>query len=136
MNPFHETILVLLGCSGLWTAATELIKWLFSRRSGIKKSIDKIMRIVREIQTEVKEEKEERKQEGADDVRRRILAFDDELRRDVPHSEEFYNQILDDIHDYENYCRSHSDYKNTKAVAAIQNIQSTYAEVKKSNQFI
>ena len=74
--------------------------------------------------------------ENADEARRNILFFDDELRRDVDHSEESFNQVLEDIKFYRNYCRTHTDYENDKAVSATSHIRETYQHVKNENKFI
>lgn len=74
--------------------------------------------------------------ENADEARRDILFFDDELRRDVDHSEESFNQVLEDIKFYRNYCRTHTDYENDRAVSAISHIRETYQHVKNENKFI
>lgn len=74
--------------------------------------------------------------ENADGARRNILSFDDELRRETPHSEESYNQVLQDIKDYRNFCRTHADYENDKATSAIDHIRETYQRVKSENKFI
>ena len=70
------------------------------------------------------------------ECRTRILRFADELRRDVKHSEEFFNQILDDISDYERYCAEHPEYKNSKAVNAIAEIDKVYQKCMEKNSFL
>lgn len=72
----------------------------------------------------------------ADDCRTRILRFADELRRGVEHSEEFFNQILDDISDYERYCSEHPEYKNSKATNAIAKIDKVYQKCMEENSFL
>nr|DAH45849.1 MAG TPA: hypothetical protein [Caudoviricetes sp.] len=72
----------------------------------------------------------------ADDCRTRILRFGDELRRGVEHSEEFFNQILDDISDYKHYCTEHPEYKNDKAVNAIAEIEKVYQRCMEKNSFL
>lgn len=74
--------------------------------------------------------------ENADNSRRNILAFDDELRRGMDHSEESYNQILEDVNYYTRYCKAHPEYENNKAVNAIRHINDTYQRVKAENKFI
>ena len=74
--------------------------------------------------------------DDADGCRTRILRFADELRRDVKHSEEFFNQILDDISDYERYCTEHPEYKNSKAVNAIAEIDKVYQKCMEKNSFL
>ena len=74
--------------------------------------------------------------ENADEARRSILSFDDELRRNMDHSEESFNQVLQDIKYYRNFCRTHEDYENDKATSAIAHIRETYQRVKNENKFI
>ena len=73
---------------------------------------------------------------NADACRTRILRFVDELRRGVGHSEEFYNQILEDITDYENYCATHEGYKNGKAENAIRHIKEEYNRCFENDDFL
>lgn len=71
------------------------------------------------------------------DVRRaRILRFNNELIRDVPHTREDFIDILADIDDYEDFCRKHPDYKNNRAVHAIANIGRVYDERLQKHDFL
>lgn len=72
----------------------------------------------------------------ATDARYRILRFDDEIRHHVKHTEEHFNQILEDIDEYERYCRTHPNYKNSKAVSAIENTRRTYEKCRQENSFL
>lgn len=73
----------------------------------------------------------------ATDARYRIIRFDDEIRhRVVKHTEEHFNQIMSDIDEYERYCSTHPDYKNSKAVMAIENVRRTYEKCRKENSFL
>lgn len=72
----------------------------------------------------------------ADDARNRILRFDDELRRGMPHSLEFWRQIIRDCDFYVEYCKKNDDYINGTADSAIKNIRTTYDVVKEKNAFI
>lgn len=72
----------------------------------------------------------------ATNARYRILRFDDEIRHKVRHTEEHFNQIMGDIDDYERYCNSHPNYKNSKAVSAIENTRRTYEKCRRENSFL
>lgn len=72
----------------------------------------------------------------ASTCRYRLIRFDDELRHHVKHTEEHFDQILDDITIYERYCKEHPNYPNSKAVLAIENIKSTYVKCRKENSFL
>lgn len=79
---------------------------------------------------------EEREKDKADSARRRILAFDGELRRKVPHTEEQFNNNNEDIDYYINYCTTHPNYKNTKAVSAIDHSTKAYQEHLAKDDFL
>lgn len=65
---------------------------------------------------------------NADEHRARILRFNNELIRDIPHTKEEFIDVLADIDSYERYCQQHPDYKNNRAVHAISNIGRVYDE--------
>lgn len=69
-------------------------------------------------------------------ARIRILDASDQIRRKVKHSEEYFNQINDDITLYNQYCDKNPGFKNNRAVHAIENINRVYAEALKSNDFL
>ena len=69
-------------------------------------------------------------------ARYRIIRFNDEIRHDVRHTEEHFNQIIDDIKTYENYCNSHPNFPNGKAVFSVSNIKKIYEKCISENLFI
>lgn len=73
---------------------------------------------------------------SASTCRYRLIRFDDELRHNVKHTQEHFDQILDDITTYERYCKEHPAYPNSKAVLAIENIKSTYVKCREENSFL
>ena len=72
----------------------------------------------------------------ADEHRARILRFNNELLRDVPHTKEEFIEVLSDIDFYERYCRDHKDYKNNRAVHAIANISRAYDDRLRKHDFL
>ena len=64
----------------------------------------------------------------ADHCRARILRFNNELLREIPHTKEEFIEVLKDIDEYERYCREHEDYANGRAIHAIANIGRVYDE--------
>lgn len=62
----------------------------------------------------------------AKQCRMRILRFNDEILQDGRHSKEHYDEILDDVTEYERYCATHPEYKNSKACMAIANVEARY----------
>lgn len=73
---------------------------------------------------------------NADERRTRILRFNNELVRNIPHTKEEFVDILADIDYYEIYCRDHPDYKNNRAIHAIANIGRVYDERLQKHDFL
>lgn len=69
-------------------------------------------------------------------ARYRIIRFNDEIRHDVRHTEEHFSQIIDDIRTYENYCNSHPNFPNGKAVLSVSNIKKIYEKCISEDLFI
>ena len=72
----------------------------------------------------------------ADGHRARILHFNNELLRDIGHTQEGFFEVLAEIDAYEDYCREHPEYPNNRAVLAIENIQEVYKERLKKHDFL
>lgn len=116
---------------------TKFFGWI---GQTINKDVLAELKIVKEdlsgVHKELDSMKEAEEVREANAARNRILRFDDELRRKIEHSEEFWSQTLDDVTFYRNYCDSNDKYPNSKADVAMKNIEETYHEVKKENRFI
>lgn len=115
---------------------TAVFKWL-----GHAMNAD----VLKELSDVKKEQQETRKnldnhirladERRADDHRARILRFNNGLIRSLPHTHEDYINILADIDYYEDYCRTHKDYENGRAVHAIANINRLYSEHLRKGDF-
>lgn len=112
------------------------IQFLITRHDTKKGKDNKVIQAIEKTNDHLTELDERMAKERADDSRRNIIIFDDEIRRKLGHSEESFNQVNEDITHYTEYCQSHANYQNSKAVAAIQNIRETYRQVKKEDAFI
>jgi hypothetical protein len=118
------------GVTGIITVALTIIQVTpvkINPWSAIAKSIG------RALNTEVIDEI---RRNEAGNARYRIIRFDDEVRHKTRHTEEHFNQIIDDIDMYEAYCTKHPDYENNKARLAIRNIKDTYTKCKRENSFL
>ena len=69
-------------------------------------------------------------------MRTHILHFNDEILHQKEHTKEHFDQILEDIDAYNTYCDNHENYKNNKAVFAIENIKRTYAKCMERDKFL
>lgn len=72
----------------------------------------------------------------AEDARNHILRFGDEIKNKVRHSEEYFNQILDDITKYEKYCNEHRDFQNARTVQTTEIIKRVYKKCYEENDFL
>lgn len=79
------------------------------------------------------EEGEERK---ANNYRSQVLRFNNELVRGLGHTEEDYDEILEVIWKYNEYCKTHPKYKNNKMPHAIKNVERMYDEMLRTNGFL
>lgn len=68
--------------------------------------------------------------------RERILDFNTELLRHQHHTREDFIDILSTIDSYEDYCRNHPEYPNSRAVMAISNIRRVYQECMEKDEFL
>ena len=101
-------------------------------RSINKEVLEKVGQLSKEVDTLQKDEELER----ARQARQRILRFNDEILFEKRHSKEHFDEILDDIDTYEEYCRTHEDYENNKAVLAIATIREVYRDCLKTHDFL
>ena len=86
--------------------------------------VEKINKISSELENHIQNTEEYR----IKSARQRILRFSDDIMLGKNHSLEHYNDILDDIDIYEDYCDTHPGYINNKAEIAIELIRTTYQE--------
>ena len=124
-------------CSILGSSAVFAFVQFLIARSDNKN--DKFAQIVSEIaglRKDISELHGDVDKIEAVNARIRILDASDQIRRKVKHSEEYFNQINDDITAYKNYCNSHPGFMNNKALHAIENINKVYAKALEENDFL
>ena len=121
---------VLGGLIGLATLV-EIAPIKINPWSAIAKVVGRAINA--EVLTELKQTREKLDEHiradderNADMHRARILRFNNELIREIPHTKEDFINVLADIDDYEDYCREHPEYKNNRALHAIANIGKAY----------
>lgn len=73
---------------------------------------------------------------AADMHRARILRFNQELIRQIPHTREEFIEVLTEIDRYQQFCREPPDYPNSRAVHAIANIGRVYDERLQKHDFL
>lgn len=153
----QAVLTILLSIVGS-SAVFGFIQFMITRKDNKNEKLDKLSKDIKEVNESVaklsgemskkiddlSEEmkagdaklREESMRTVADTRRVRILRGSDEIKLKMRHSEEWFDQMNEDITEYEKYCESHPGYKNNKAVHAITNINSVYAKALEENDFL
>lgn len=104
--------------------------------SAVRPEIEEISKKITAIQSRIEDMDDEQQRCRADNSRRHILTYNDELLRHTMHSKESFDQILADIDSYEDYSYNHPTYPNNKAKMAIENIKRCYAKCIEEETFL
>lgn len=129
-------LLKTLLAAGVLSAAVSLLTTLLQRKWSKEDKKDAVIIRLKSIEDKLDKHISENERENIDNKRMRILRFNDEIRQGARHSEEHFAECLSDIDDYEDYCRSHPEYPNNKAVAAIKHIKDVYDHCMRENLFL
>lgn len=135
-------VLAILSSSGLFA----LIQFFVSRHdkkhdkteecskklSAIKKQMEDSDNIIHEAIIELTNKIE---QNHIIQARIRIIRANEEIRTGH-HSYEYFRQLNQDITEYEQYCKSHPEFKNNEAVNSIEYINRVYQKCLDSNSFL
>lgn len=124
-----------------WTLLGKALKWLWrgfcrSLNADVLDKLDalekeeKSTKATLEAHIKIDDERE------ADKVRASILHFNNELLRSIPHTKEEFVEILAKIDWYNDFCETHKEYRNSRAVHAIANIERVYDERMKKHDFL
>ena len=111
------------------TAVASLIQFFVTRNDDRNGKMQKIFRSISDLRDVFDLYR-------ARCARRDILAASDDVRYGTRHSKEWWNQILEDITEYNQYCDAHPEFKNNKAVHAIAHLDTTYARILAKNDFL
>ena len=117
-----------------WSA---MVKWIGKTiNTDVLKELDDVKGDIKTTREALDEHIRLDDERNADSHRQRILAFNNELLRDIPHTQEDFIEILAEIDFYEDYCKKHPDYKNNRAVHAIAHIGKVYDERLEKHDFL
>lgn len=131
-NVIVTVIVAVLGSTGLST----LVTFLIARKDKQKDSNNEVLQKIASLSNKIDRLEERIEEDYATQARIRILSFSDEVRHGVLHSKESFDQVNSDIDAYRSYCHAHPLYENNRSVMAIANIEATYAERLKKNDFL
>lgn len=117
-----------------WTAVVRAIGRALN--ADLFKELDEVKRSQKAIKEALDAHVRIDDERNADGHRARILRFNNELIQRIPHTREEFIEVLTEIDYYERFCATHPDYKNNRAVHAIDNIGRVYNERMKEHDFI
>lgn len=140
-------LLAAMAAPGFWEVLKALIDKAMNRKrvtneeladslQEIRKGYDNQQKDIDNLKESFKTMREEEGVKDAQAARRRILRFNDELLRNVDHSKEYFDDILEDVRLYDVYCGEHKDFTNGKTVMATKNIKRCYENCMEKHTFL
>lgn len=126
-----ELVNILLGGGILAFVQFLIQRW--DERSGKKDKVIKAIEGLSEQVTKLQHTVDEREAVLA---RTHILRFNDELYNGVLHSREYFDQTLEDIDTYEEFCEKNPEFKNSRTTMAVKNIKETYQQLHAEHKFL
>ena len=104
--------------------------------ADVLKELGVVKAVQKQTQTRLDDHIRMDDERNADLHRAKILRFNNELLRNIPHTREEFIEVLSDIDYYESYCDNHPEYKNNRALHAVANISRVYDERLKKHDFL
>ena len=95
-----------------------------------------ILESIKDLEKKIDKNEKKNDERFAKQARTKILRFDDELRMHMKHSKEYFDNIIEDIDEYEAYCIANPNFKNRKAESAINHIMTAYNKCHEQNDFL
>ena len=136
----ESLVRILEACAPVLIALVGIIPTGLSSSKKTQESVNEsnaaMEQRIDKVQTTLNDHINEDEDEKARRQRYRILQFYDEICEKRKHSESRFEDILDDIDHYEQYCQQHPDFKNSRGKVAMEHIKTTYAKVKAAGGFL
>lgn len=128
-------ILSTLLSGSVIAALVGLVELLIKRHWDKKDKETGVSAQLASIEKKLSDHVESDEQYKAETKRARILQFNKEVREHERHTEEEWIEILKVIDEYEEYCKTHKDFPNNRAVTAIANLKLVYQKINSTNDF-
>ena len=117
-------IVAIIGSNALW----GFLQFLLERKDKKNDCSKKILEAIQKINNKID-------QRTAIGCRIRILKFMDEIIEGWEHSKDSYNQIMQDITHYHQYCEEHPQFLNHQTDATIERLRKDYEQRLATNDF-
>ena len=105
-------------------------------QESIKQTTEALEKRMDKLQSSYDDHVKDYEAAKASSQRYRILRFYDEVCEGRRHSESHFEDILQDIDEYEKYCAHHEEYRNNRGHVAMQYIKDLYGKVKANGGFL
>lgn len=116
---------------------SKFLGWIGTKTNrNIMDKFDMLDTQVQELADKVDKIEYEDNRRNAITCRVRILRFGDECRARMEHSQEAFDQVLDDINVYDKYCNAHPEFVNNKTELTAEYIKDTYRARLEKNDFL
>ena len=114
-----------------WRWLWKMLKWLWrsfcrSMNAEVLAELETVKAAAQGTKSKLEEHIKMDDEREADKVRSSILHFNNELLRNINHTKEEFVEILAKIDWYNDFCETHKEYRNSRAVHAIANIERVY----------
>lgn len=95
-----------------------------------------LMESLKGIRTEVDDIRSDMSRDRAENQRTKIIRFGSEIRLRQKHTKDYFDEIMNDITEYELYCEQNPDFRNNITEATSQIIKETYKRCLEENSFL
>lgn len=135
-----KELAILIFSSGAFFALLQFLIQRHDNKKGIEKQLssklseldvkidNKLNEVNQNVNAKFTDLNEKVDQNQAVLARTHILRFADDLKNGVTHSDEYFEQQLDDIKTYNLYCQTHPTFKNERTVLSSEFIIRRYNE--------
>lgn len=110
------------------------VQFLINRHDSKNDKEDSILSAIKTLSGRVERIEQSLDERDAILARTHILRFKDELYNDIKHSQEYFEQTLDDIQTYDQFCSEHPKFANGRTKAAAKYIQDEYDRLFKAHK--
>lgn len=131
-----SALIAIFTSSAVVGAVVSLIQFCIARKDKTNERLDAFDSKLDKLTEMIEDDRKQRRRDRADDARLRILDASDEVLHCVPHSKEWWDRVNDDVTGYNQYCATHPEYQNNKAVHAIENLDKEYSKKLETNNFL
>ena len=132
---YSAAILAGLACV-IQVSPIKINPWSWAARKIGRAINSEVLEEVNQLKEDVEKMRDAEDERNAKAARIRILHFGDELLHEVRHSKEHFDEILQAITEYNQYCDEHPDFKNHMTTATTAHILSTYKKCMEDRTFL